>query len=142
MRQVDLAQAVGVSEAAVQKWESGENEPRTRNLVRIAEVLGRSVAWLRTGQDEEALTAVVRGVAVTGPPEKVLALLDKLPDNAPPAAAGDPEPGVVALLADEQLCRALSLTDEQRDTLLQARSGALSTKHAAINFLLAVIRGE
>jgi len=117
LRQVDLAQAVGVSEAAVQKWESGENEPRARNLMRIAEVLGRSVAWLRTGQDDNALTAVVRGVAVTGPPEKVL-----------------------ALLADEQLCRALSLTDEQRDTLLQARSGALSTKHAAINFLL-IVRG-
>lgn len=44
LRQVDLAQAVGVSETAVQKWESGENEPRTRNLMRIAEVLGRSVA--------------------------------------------------------------------------------------------------
>jgi len=39
----ELARQAGVSEGAISKWESGKQEPRYRELVKIAEVFDSSV---------------------------------------------------------------------------------------------------
>lgn len=46
MGQVDLAQALDVTQATVSRWESGLIEPRRAMKVRIASVLGTDVAVL------------------------------------------------------------------------------------------------
>lgn len=49
--QSELARFVGVSPQAVQKWMSGEAEPRGKNLDRAAEFLGVAPAVLKFGTD-------------------------------------------------------------------------------------------
>jgi transcriptional regulator with XRE-family HTH domain len=43
MSRAQLAREAGVSEAAISKWESGKQEPRYRELIKIAEVFDTSV---------------------------------------------------------------------------------------------------
>lgn len=43
LKQSELALLVGVNRTAVTKWESGEAEPRTSRLLKIADVLRCSV---------------------------------------------------------------------------------------------------
>lgn len=40
-----LATSVGVGLRLLQKWRSGEVEPRYENLVKLASALGREVSW-------------------------------------------------------------------------------------------------
>lgn len=51
--QSEMARFVGVSPQAVQKWMSGDSEPRGKNLDRAAEFLGISAAELKFGSDAE-----------------------------------------------------------------------------------------
>ena len=61
------------------------------------------------------------------------------PPNAPPSAVGEPEPGVVALLADSALCDALCVTDSQRALLLLVRAGGyIATVQQAVRLLDAI----
>lgn len=48
--QADIARATGKSTAAVSKWLSGENQPKTESLKKIAELLGTTDEWLLTGR--------------------------------------------------------------------------------------------
>lgn len=50
LRQADIARATGKSTAAVAKWLSGQNVPKTDSLVKIAEFLGVTPHWLATGE--------------------------------------------------------------------------------------------
>ena len=50
LRQADLARATGKSTAAVTKWLSGENTPKTESLKQIAKLLGVNDEWLLTGK--------------------------------------------------------------------------------------------
>lgn len=43
LRQEDLAEATGVTQAAVSEWESGKSRPATDKLVKLAAVLGVTV---------------------------------------------------------------------------------------------------
>lgn len=43
LTRAELARLAGVSEGAISKWESGKQEPRYRELVKIAEVFDASV---------------------------------------------------------------------------------------------------
>lgn len=52
LRQADIARATGKSTAAVAKWLSGQNVPKTDSLVKIAQLFGVTPNWLATGQGE------------------------------------------------------------------------------------------
>lgn len=51
LKQADIARATQKSTAAVTKWISGLNEPKTESLMLIAELLQVSPEWLRTGNN-------------------------------------------------------------------------------------------
>lgn len=53
--QSELARFVGVSPQAVQKWVAGESEPRGDNLLKAAEFLAVSPAYLKFGTDENVI---------------------------------------------------------------------------------------
>jgi transcriptional regulator with XRE-family HTH domain len=52
LRQVDIASALRLSAQAVSKWERGENAPDIAVLVQLAHLLGVSVEWLLTGNED------------------------------------------------------------------------------------------
>lgn len=52
LSQKALASRIGVSDAAVSKIESGTNNPADRTIMLIADVLGVSESWLRTGEGD------------------------------------------------------------------------------------------
>jgi DNA-binding XRE family transcriptional regulator len=47
--QIEIADAVGVTGAAVSRWESDQKSPRDEHLIRLADYLGVTPAWLRYG---------------------------------------------------------------------------------------------
>lgn len=116
LEQEDVAQALGVSVRSVVAWERGETTPRPKKQRELSKLTGRPVSYF---VDDEP------------PPEE--------PPNAPPAAVGEPEPGVVALLADRALCDALCVTDGQRALLLLVRAGGyIATVQQAVRLLDAI----
>ncbi|MDR0480833.1 MAG: helix-turn-helix domain-containing protein [Gallionellaceae bacterium] len=50
--QAELARRMYVSQPSVADWESGRKAPHTKNLVRLAVLLGVSFEWLSTGRGE------------------------------------------------------------------------------------------
>ncbi|MGI5046531.1 helix-turn-helix domain-containing protein, partial [Streptomyces sp. JAC25] len=52
--QVALAEAVGVSAATVSQWRAGGKSPSRTNVIKIAEWLGVSPAWLEFGDGPAA----------------------------------------------------------------------------------------
>ncbi len=50
LTQKDLADQVEKDEAIISKWERGKNLPQKANISRLAEALGVSAQWLRTGK--------------------------------------------------------------------------------------------
>lgn len=50
--QSDLAERVGVAQATVQRWESGNREPKHSDLDKLADALGVRVSDLFRSQDE------------------------------------------------------------------------------------------
>lgn len=51
--QEELAQAVGVTQSAISYWSNGVTYPRTRDLIKIAKVLGVSVKTLVESFEEK-----------------------------------------------------------------------------------------
>lgn len=51
-----MAELIGVSVQTVRDWEKGRARPEHRNLVRIAEVLGRPVPWFHEDEEAESVT--------------------------------------------------------------------------------------
>lgn len=58
---LDLATAIGVSDAAISNWENGINEPKASYLVRLADYFGCTTDYLLGREDD------VGNVAVTCP---------------------------------------------------------------------------
>ena len=52
MSQEDLAEKMGVSRQAVQKWESGASTPEIENLVRLGDFFEVSLDYLIKGQEQ------------------------------------------------------------------------------------------
>lgn len=50
MSQTRLAAELGVRERTIARWEAGSNEPDSRYLIALAEMLGCSLEWLMTGE--------------------------------------------------------------------------------------------
>jgi transcriptional regulator with XRE-family HTH domain len=55
VRPADMARALGVSQATVSDWESGAVTPRDEHMVRLADYLGVSPAFLRYGVRPEQM---------------------------------------------------------------------------------------
>jgi transcriptional regulator with XRE-family HTH domain len=53
----DFARELGVTLRTVQRWRSGEGEPRAAELVRLAELLGRDPAWFYADHDHPKAAA-------------------------------------------------------------------------------------
>jgi len=51
--QAELARRMFISQPSVADWESGRKAPHTKNLARLATLLGVSVEWLATGRGEK-----------------------------------------------------------------------------------------
>lgn len=91
LKQADIARATGKSTAAVAKWLSGQNVPKTGSLIEIAGLLGVSQHWLATGQGEmtdkpskeqlqtkiDRLQGKVSGVE-QAPPIKILPIVNEV----------------------------------------------------------------
>lgn len=52
MTHAELAQAIGVSRQAVQKWASGQSEPKGTNLAKICQYFNVTTDWLVHGADD------------------------------------------------------------------------------------------
>lgn len=55
--QAELARRMFISQPSVADWESGRKAPHTKNLARLAMLLGVSVEWLATGRGEKHLAS-------------------------------------------------------------------------------------
>lgn len=52
MSRAQLSRRLGVEEASLGAWESGEREPRANRLRMLSGLLGVSLAWLLEGRDD------------------------------------------------------------------------------------------
>lgn len=57
LTQEQLAQLASVALRTIQRWESGESEPRARQTIALAMALGRDVAWFYTDHDDTPVAA-------------------------------------------------------------------------------------
>jgi DNA-binding XRE family transcriptional regulator len=57
--QIEVADAVGVTGAAVSRWESDQKSPRVGHLVQVAEYLGVTPSWLRYGVEPKRAYHIV-----------------------------------------------------------------------------------
>lgn len=62
--QEEFAEALGVGQASVSRWEQGTSEPRPAMRQQIASLLGVSVAYLMGDEDAEAETRVEKSLDV------------------------------------------------------------------------------
>ncbi|NLB75317.1 MAG: helix-turn-helix transcriptional regulator [Crenarchaeota archaeon] len=59
LRQLDLANATGVSTAAVNKWINGNTKNlKSENLIAISKYLGVSIQWLVSGKHESDIISL------------------------------------------------------------------------------------
>ncbi|HAA03634.1 MAG TPA: hypothetical protein DCE18_09710 [Syntrophobacteraceae bacterium] len=69
LTQKALAKAVGVSYQTIQRWENGNNDPKGKHLIKLAECLGTTPTLLALGDeppphaiDQEVLAGVIDAV--------------------------------------------------------------------------------
>ncbi len=134
----DFAAALGVSESAVYAWEapSKGKVPHRRTLERIAELTGRSVAYLRDGQQVDAASRLADALERT---ERELQELKrnmamKTTENVLPPD----HPGVRELAADAELCRNHHVTPtelQELANLVAYRNGQQVTLRTAAEAL-------
>ena len=55
LRQGELAQQLGTSQASVNRWERGVAEPPLGALEKLAELSGKSIDWFLTGEEPEGV---------------------------------------------------------------------------------------
>ncbi|TDB48058.1 helix-turn-helix domain-containing protein [Photorhabdus luminescens] len=80
LNQVQVAEKMGVSIAAVSLWEKNRTSPSSENLQKIAQVLQCSVSWLLNGEDSDdnQATTYTVGSCIS---HRILKILDLLPDK-------------------------------------------------------------
>jgi len=81
LEQAELAERIGVSPNTVWKWEAQQAAPRSALVEKLAAALGKPVGWIY-GEGTSEVT--IAGVAVSGPAEKLAAIVAAL--NAGDAA--------------------------------------------------------
>jgi transcriptional regulator with XRE-family HTH domain len=80
-----VGDAFGISAASVASWEKGKNQPDSRKLSKIAEVLGTSVEFLLNGAGESQLAnleSIETGVPFVAWPEFLIKLSQSLSSDA------------------------------------------------------------
>jgi len=50
MRQVELAKALGITQAQLSKYERGQNAPTLELLLKLKHFSGKSIDWIVTGE--------------------------------------------------------------------------------------------
>ncbi len=50
MRQVELAKALGITQAQLSKYERGQNAPTLDLLLKLKHFSGKSIDWIVTGE--------------------------------------------------------------------------------------------
>jgi DNA-binding transcriptional regulator YiaG len=50
MRQIELAKALGITQAQLSKYERGQNAPTIEILLKLKKLSGKSVDWIVTGE--------------------------------------------------------------------------------------------
>lgn len=140
--QAELAERLGVTARTLSRWENDHREPKRSALRAIAEVTGARLEWLLTGQEPMRPETVAAGV-----PELLTMFATHIQEAhyadaaQPRATSGAPEPGIVALLADEAWCRASGVTEHERESLLSLRvGGLLQTPEDALPFALLILQ--
>jgi len=81
LEQAELAERIGVSPNTVWKWEAQQAAPRSALVEKLAAALGKPVGWLY-GEGTSEVT--IAGVAVSGPAEKLAAIVAALNAGDPP----------------------------------------------------------
>lgn len=80
-----LSQEVGVTQSSISEWETGNTDPTTDNLARVAKVLSVNFEWLAKGSgdmDGVVLFDSCNGSDVYSTEQRELILLfDQLPKN-------------------------------------------------------------
>jgi transcriptional regulator with XRE-family HTH domain len=89
--QEELAERIGVSRSAVQKWERGQATPRVQHLSAISELTGRPLTYFAEAAQPQTAADIAAATA-------------QHPDTYP---------GVEALLADEATCASLGVTPDE-----------------------------
>ncbi|WP_118984397.1 helix-turn-helix domain-containing protein [Photorhabdus sp. CRCIA-P01] len=80
LTQVQVAEKIGVSMAAVSLWEKNKASPSSENLQKIAQVLQCSVSWLLDGEDSADNQATTYTIGSCSS-YRILKILDLLPDK-------------------------------------------------------------
>lgn len=82
MSQQKLADAVKVSHVTIFKWESGETQPRGKNLFTLSKALKCSPTWLLYGdEDQTPLPPSEIPAELDERQQKLLELFDSLPES-------------------------------------------------------------
>lgn len=90
--QQKLADMVGKSHVTIYKWESGDNEPKGKNLFALASALKCSPAWLLFGDEEQAPTpASELPTELDERQRRLLDLFESLPESEKEACIGELE---------------------------------------------------
>lgn len=82
-----LSQEIGVTQSSISEWETGNTDPTTDNLSRVAKVLGVNFEWLAkgTGEMEGKSTALSEPRALydvfSTEQRELMLLFEKLPKN-------------------------------------------------------------
>ncbi|MBQ7567187.1 helix-turn-helix transcriptional regulator [bacterium] len=56
LKQVELAQRLGLSVTAVSQWESGSTCPEIPRLLQVAQIVNKPLAWFFTEDDDDSAT--------------------------------------------------------------------------------------
>jgi len=138
LRQVDLGAQVGVTGRTVSRWETGASAPTRVQLRRIAAALDKPLAYFTDGQAQQV-----------APEAELAAQFARLVNTFGPMAglpvssqSGGPHAGIEALLADEALCRALAITQQDAAYLRCAHTLPVgpATVQEAVEFLQSLRR--
>lgn len=107
--QEQLAEKLGVEPPTVSRWESGENRPRPKHLVKLGNILGLPPGWLQTAAKMEEFVEADRLER-----ERLAQKVGSLEERIESIQRG--EPGGLVLPAD--IIAMLSvLNDSQRESL-------------------------
>lgn len=113
--QKELASLIGVSESAISKWKSGDNEPSMKNLKKIADVLNCSMSELTEGimpltgfESEVDITGAANDAPDDKPKPTVEELVMKAFEDNDMRVLFDKDHGVTP----QQLIQALKLIEE------------------------------
>lgn len=80
-----LASVIGVSAVSVMKWESGQSQPRGKNLFALAGALKCSPTWLLFGDEDQMPTSADQlPIELDEQQKALLDLFSQLPDSEKP----------------------------------------------------------